>query len=196
MRTLRRGKPDRLAGVIEEEQQFADAFSRAVAEDIRAHPAGGPLVRVIVRWEEEADPLHFTIHALGADEAEEVAPEDAWYPLEWPNLDHEMERGDRLVDDPMLQRAGDALKAQYADRDEEPEEGEAAGEWGHHASPGLVEAVRMLPEALREAGVQLDDEFVATATHFEGWGALKVLEETADPDVLAALEERDELPYE
>jgi hypothetical protein len=183
--------------VIPEEQEFADTFSRALAEDIRAHPVGGPLVRVVVRWEEETQPLYFTAHALGADELDEVAPEDAWYPLEWPNLDHEMERADRLAEDPILQRAGDALKAQYADRGEEDhEEGEAAGEWGHHASPAIVEAVRMLPDALREAGVSLDEEFVASASHFEGWGALKVLEETADPEVLAALEGRDELPYE
>jgi hypothetical protein len=182
--------------MIPEEQQFADAFARAVAEDIRAHPAGGPLVRVVVRWEEETEPLHFTVHALGADEHDEVAAEDAWYPLEWPNLDHEMERTDRLADDPVLQRAGDEVKAQYADRGEVEDADEASGEWGHGASPAVVEAVRALPEALREAGVALDDEFVATASHFEGWGALKVLEETADPDVLAALEERDELPYE
>jgi hypothetical protein len=182
--------------VIPEEQEFADTFARALAEDIRAHPAAGPLVRVVVRWEEETEPLNFTAHALGTDEAEEVAAEDAWYPLEWPNLDHEMERADRLHEDPVLQRVGDALKLEYADRGEEPEEGEAAGEWGHHASPALVEAVRMLPDALRDAGVALDGEFVASASHFEGWGALKVLEETADPDVLAALEARDELPYE
>ena len=182
--------------MIPEEQQFADAFARAVAEDVRAHPAAGPLVRVVVRWDVETDPLHFTVHTLGADEADEVATEDAWYPLEWPNIDHEMERTDRLADDPVLQRAGDELKAQYADRGEHEDADEAAGEWGHGASPGIVEAVRALPDALREAGVPLDDEFVATASHFEGWGALKVLEETADPDVLAALEERDELPYE
>jgi hypothetical protein len=182
--------------VIEEEQQFAEAFSRALAEDIKAHPTPGPLVRVVVRWEEEADPLNFTIHALGADERDEVPAEDAWYPLEWPNLDHEMERGDRLAGDPLLQRAGEALQAQYADRGEEPEEGEASGEWGHHASPGLVEALRQLPDALRETGVPLDEDFAATASHFEGWGTLKVLEETADPDVLATLEAADELPYE
>lgn len=182
--------------MIPEEQEFADTFSRALAEDVHAHPPAGPLVRLIVRWAEETEPLHFTAHALGADERDEVAAEDAWYPLEWPNLDHEMERADRLAEDPVLQRAGDALKSQYEDRGEEPDEDEAAGEWGHHASPALVEAVRLLPEALREAGVPLDEEFVATASHFEGWGALKVIEETADPDVLAALEARDELPYE
>ena len=178
--------------MIAEEQQFAEVFARTVAEDIRAHPAAGPLVRVVIRWASETEPLEFTVHALGADERDEVAPEDAWYPLEWPNLDHEMERGDRLAEDPVLQRAGDELKAQYADREEDEEE--VAVEWG--ASPAIVEAARALPEALREAGVALDDEFVATASHFEGWGSLKVLEETADPDVLAALEERDELPYE
>ena len=181
--------------MIPEEQQFADTFARAVAEDIRAHPAGGRLVRVVVRWEQETEPLNFTLHALGEDEAEDVAPEDAWYPLEWPNLDHEMERGDRLADDPILQRAGQELQTQYADSGE-PEGEEAAGEWGHGASPAIVEAVRALPEALRDAGVPLQEEFVATASHFEGWGALKVRAETADPDVLAALEERDELPYE
>ena len=152
--------------MIPEEQHFAEAFAGAVAEDVRAHPAGGPLVRVVVRWEDETQPMHFTVHALGADETDEVAAEDAWYPLQWPNLDHEMERGDRLADDPVLQRAADELKTQYEDRGEEPEEDAASGEWGHHASPAMVEAVRLLPDALREAGVPLDDEFVATASHF------------------------------
>ena len=179
--------------MIPEEQQFAEAFARALAEDIRAHPVGGPLVRVVVRWAEETEPMGFTVHALGADEHDEVPAEDAWYPLEWPNLDHEMERADRLAEDPVLQGLADELKAQYADREEQEDE-EAAGEWG--ASPAIVEAVRALPEALAEAGVALDDDFAATASHFEGWGSLKVLEETADPDVLARLEGRDELPYE
>jgi hypothetical protein len=177
--------------VTPEEDAYAAAFARAIAEDIAAHPPGGDLVRVVLRWFEQDDPLYFTVHALGAEEAGEVPGEDAWLPLEWPNVDAEMERSDRLSEHPDVQQTGEALKATYepAAEDEQPE-----GEWG--PSPATVEVVRRVPDALAAAGVGRADDFAASAAHFEGWGALAVLEEVADPDVLAALDERDELPID
>lgn len=177
--------------MIDEEERFATELARALAEDVRAHPPGGDLVRVVVRWAEAADPLYFTVHALGEEEAQEVPADDAWYPLEWPSVDDELERTERVSEDPGVQEAGEALAAVYAESDEETEE---TGEWT--PSEAIVEAVRLLGDALRGAGVPLADRFAASAAHFEGWGVLKVLEATADSDALHALEEQDELPHE
>jgi hypothetical protein len=179
--------------VTAEEDAYAEALARAIAEDIGAHPPNGELVRVVLRWFEHDDPLHFTVHALGVEEAAELPGEDAWLPLEWPNADAEMERSDRLTDHPDVQVSGEALAATYEPPTEE-EEQQPEGEWG--PAPATVEVVRRLPDALVAAGVTLADDFAASAAHFEGWGALAVLEEVADPDVLAALDERDELPID
>jgi hypothetical protein len=175
--------------VTPEEQDYAVTLAGAIADDLLANPPGGALVRVVVRWFEEDDPLYFTIHALGADEHGEVPSDDAWYPLEWPNSERELERADRLLAHPGVKRTGEALTAVYSD-DEDDED----GEWGPSAA--TVEVVRRLPDALRSAGVPLADEFSASAAHFEGWGALSVLQKVADPDLIAALEARGELPGE
>jgi hypothetical protein len=178
--------------MIAEEERFAAELARAVAEDVRAHAPGGELVRIIVRWFEAADPLYFTVHALGEDEAQEVPADDAWYPLEWPNLDDELERSERVAEDPGVVEAGEALAAAYAEAEEE--EPQEDGEWT--PSLAIVEAVRLMADALRGAGVPLAERFAASAAHSEGWGVLKVLEATADSDALHALEEQDELPRE
>ena len=91
--------------------------------------------------------------------------------------------------------AGEALAAAYAEAEaEEEEEPEETGEWT--PSLAIVEAVRLMADALRGAGVPLAERFAASAAHSEGWGVLKVLEATADSDALHALEEQDELPHE
>ena len=123
--------------MIDEEERFATELARAIAEDVRAHPPGGDLVRIVVRWAEAADPLYFTVHALGEDEAQEVPADDAWYPLEWPSVDDELERTERVSEDPGVQEAGEALAAVYAESDEETEE---TGEWT--PSEAIVEAVQ------------------------------------------------------
>ena len=180
--------------MIAEEERFAAEVARAVAEDVRAHAPAGELVRIIVRWFEAADPLYFTVHALGEDEAQEVPADDAWYPLEWPNLDDELERSERVAEDPGVVEAGEALAAAYADAEEEEPQPQEDGEWT--PSLAIVEAVRLMADALRGAGVPLAERFAASAAHSEGWGVLKVLEATADSDALHALEEQDELPHE
>jgi hypothetical protein len=121
--------------VTPEEDAYAAALSAAIAEDIAAHPPGGELVRVVLRWFEQDDPLHFTVHALGTDEAGELPGEDAWLPLEWPNADAEMERSDRLSEHPDVQRTGEALKATYEPPAEEEEEGACPRPWPRPALP-------------------------------------------------------------
>jgi hypothetical protein len=71
-------------------------------------------------------------------------------------------------------------------------------EWGDQLSPSpaVIETIRRLPEALRAAGVKLEDEFAASAAHFEGYGALAVLKATAYPGTISALDARGELPEE
>jgi hypothetical protein len=177
--------------VTSEEQEYAASFARAIAEDVSAHPPAGPLVRVVIRWFEEDDPLYFTVHVLGSDDRADVPPEDAWYPLEWPNVDQEMERTDRLAEHSAVRQAGEALRTAYeAGTSEHAED----GDWA--PSQATVEVVRRLPDELQAAGVRLDEEFAASAAHFEGWGALAVLQEVADTRLLAALEARGELPAE
>ena len=171
------------------EGEYAAAVASAIAADIRDEPPEGPLVRVVLRWFEENDPLYFTVHALGAEERDAMPAEDAWYPLEWPNEDREIDRGERVAQDPDVKRAGEALAAHY-----EQQEADESGEWG--PSPATVEVVRRLPDALRLAGVELTDDFAASAAHFEGWGARAVLEQVADGRLLGVLEERGELPEE
>jgi hypothetical protein len=106
-------------------------------------------------------------------------------------VDQEMERTDRLAEHSAVRQAGEVLKTAYdAGTSEQSED----GDWA--ASPATVEVVRRLPDELQTAGVRLDEEFAASAAHFEGWGALAVLQEVADPHLLAALEAREELPAE
>jgi hypothetical protein len=171
------------------EDAYAAALAAAIAADIRDDPPEGPLVRVVLRWFEENDPLYFTVHALGAEERDAVPAEDAWYPLEWPNADRELDRGERLAEDADVKRTGAALAAHY-----EQHEDDESGEWG--PSPATVEVVRRLPDALRSAGLELTDDFAASAAHFEGWGARAVLKQVADRRLLRALKKRGELPEE
>ncbi|HEX5618825.1 MAG TPA: hypothetical protein VFX51_10415 [Solirubrobacteraceae bacterium] len=171
------------------EDEYAAAVAAAIAEDVHGNPPDGPLVRVVLRWFEEGDPLYCTLHALGANERDAVPPEDAWYPLEWPNADIEIDRWERVVKEPEVQRTGEVLAAYYGEHEDDEE-----GEWG--PSPATVEVVRRLPAALRSAGVDLTDDFAAAAAHFEGWGARAILKEVADRRLLRALRKRGELPEE
>ncbi|MEV6559300.1 hypothetical protein AB0M22_26540 [Nocardia sp. NPDC051756] len=171
-----------------QEDEFADALARAIAEDLRAHPPAGALVRVVVRWFEERRPLYFTVHALGAEERAEVPPEDAWCPLEWENLDEELARGERVEDDPRVRQAGADLAAFYQTDPPERDQDD------FRPSPAIIGVIRRLPEALRAANVPLDDEFTTSAAHFEGMGALAVLQDLTPPHLLAALKARAEMP--
>ena len=175
------------------EKQFASAFAAALARDVRRHGPGEPLVRAVVRWHEPTDPLYFTVHVLTSRQRRQVRPADAWYPLEWPNVDAEMERTDRLNRDAAIRRTGRRLAARYQRDPDVQDEIEGWGD-GLSPSPVIVEIVRRVPEALRDAGVDVHDELAVSAAHFEGYGALPVLRATAQPGVIAALDRRGELP--
>jgi hypothetical protein len=172
------------------EEAYVSALVSALCRDLVEHPVPGRLARVVVRWVENADPLYLTIHALGTAEESDVEGGNAWHPLEWPNLDREEARADRIANDPAFQAAGPALAADYADLHDMED-----GEW--RASPALIEAARRAPEALRSAGVESADHMLVLAAHFEGGGARHVLEAVGPPEeVMRALRERDELPDE
>lgn len=176
-----------MSGLTDEEQRYGQVLAQAIAEDVRDHPPGSSVVRVVIRWFQAEDPTYFWVHALGVEDQAEVDPEDAWYPLEWPNVAEEEARSERLGGHKSLQLAGEALRVQYQDAEDDSD-----GEWG--PSPGTVEAARRLPGALREAEVELEEHFAASAAHFEGWGSRAVLHAVASRKVLKALAARDELP--
>lgn len=174
--------------MIAQEARFAIALVEAVVDDLRRNPPAGAVVRVVIRWFEADDPAYFTLHVLGSAERAAVCAEDAWYPLEWSNVEREMERTHRVAGVPAVVSAGDELQEHYRSH---PDDG---GNW--EPSAAIREAVRRLPEALRSAEIPTDPELAVSAAHFEGWGALAVLEDVAAPELIAALEARGELPDE
>lgn len=172
------------------EEAYIGALLDALVRDLVEHPVPGRLARVVIRWFEKTDPLYLTVHALGTDEEDAIEEGDAWYPLEWPNVDREEARADRVVNDSGVQAAGPALAAEYAQLDDMQD-----GEW--RASPALIEVARRAPHALAAAGIESADHMLVLAAHFEGGGAAHVMDEVAPPaTVVAALRERDELPDE
>lgn len=178
-----------------EERRFADAFAREIAADVKKHGPDRPLVRAVIRWFEPQDPLYFTVHVLTARDRADVPPENAWYPLEWPNVDEEMRRTERLAANRAIDEAGRPLAGRYESDPALHEDGEASGELPA-PSRAVLETVRRLPGALRDAGVALHDELAVSAANFEGFGAGSVLRQTAQPGVIAALDARGELPAE
>ena len=148
----------------------------------------GALRRVVVRWFWNGDPLYLTLHVLGADD-EQPQSRDAWYPLEWANVERELERTDRVLAQPDVIQTAGALTATFA-RDQD---GEVDG-YAH--VPAVDQLVARLPPALADAGIVLGDRFAVSAAHFEGWGALDVLQGTAAPELLKALADHGELPQE
>jgi hypothetical protein len=169
----------------DEGRAFASTLADAIARDVAEHGPEGPLRRVVVRWFWSGDPAYLTIHVLGDHDAQ-PSPEDAWYPLEWANEERELERTDRVLAAPAVQRAAETLTASFPH--------EAENSISH--LPAVVETVTLLPAALRAAGIDLADRFATSAAHFEGWGALDVLEGVASGELLAALEAHGELPAE
>ncbi len=170
------------------EDAYVDALLRALIRDLQEHPVPGALARVVIRWFEANDPLYLTIHALGAEQESGVLAGDEWYPLEWENVDEEMERVDRVLADSAVQATAPAVAKLYDDRDELVD-----GEW--QAPPTLVEVARRAREAFIAAGIDVTDHMLLLVAHFEGEGALPVLRQINPPkSVIEALEQRDALP--
>jgi hypothetical protein len=172
------------------EEAFVSALVGALVRDLGEHPVPGGVARIVIRWFEADDPLYLTVHVLGSDERDGVAAGDAWHPLEWDARDRELERTDRVVEDPAVQAAGAPLEEEYADPDDEVDD-------AYHASPALIEVARRLPGALREASIPVTDDVLALTSQFEGVGTLNALGRVDPPAaVVAALRERGELPDE
>ena len=164
-----------------EEEVFVDALTRAIVADIGAHPPNGTLVRVILRWFEWRSPKYLTLHVLGTADDDEGEP---WAPLEWSNLDDELERTERVVAHPDVVETSAVLGTIYETVDDVPPE--------HPPSPAIREVVRRLPEAL--IAVPRVPHFAAVASHFEQYGMYASLQAANPPEVVALLEDRDELP--
>lgn len=171
------------AELNDEGRAYAALVADAIARDVAEHGPAGPLRRIVVRWFWSGDPAYLTIHVLG-DGDEQPALDDAWYPLEWPNVERELERTDRVLDRPEIQGAAETLQATFPEGDAEA-----------HV-PAVEEIVRSLPAALAAAGLELADRFAVSAAHFEGWGALDAIVGVSSPELLAALEAHGEMPTE
>ena len=167
------------AELNDEGRAYAALVADAIVRDVAEHGPAGPLRRIVVRWFWDGDPAYLTIHVLG-DGDEQPEADDAWFPLEWPNVERELERTDRVLEQPEIQRAAETLQATFAEGD------------GEAHLPAVVEIVRLL----LTADLERADRFAVSAAHFEGWGALDVIEGVASPELLAALEEHGEMPTE
>jgi hypothetical protein len=181
-------QPEPLPEVSDEGRAYAATLAGALADDVARNGPSGPLRRAVIRWFWDGDPAYLTLHVLGADD-EQPPPEDAWYPLEWANEEREIQRTDRVLARPEVTRAAEALTATFPrDRDGEVD--------GHAHVPAVDELVVQLPAAFAGAGIDLHERFAVSAAHFEGWGALDVLEATASPELWKALADHGELPEE
>ena len=179
-------QPEALPELSDEGRAYAATLAGALADDVARSGPSGPLRRAVIRWFWEGDPAYLTLHVLGADD-EQPPAEDAWYPLEWANEEREIQRTDRVLARPEVTRAAEALTATFPrDRDGEVD--------GYAHVSAVEELVVQLPAAFAGAGIDLHERFAVSAAHFEGWGALGVLEGTATPALLKALADHGELP--
>jgi hypothetical protein len=181
-------QPEPLPELSDAGRAYAATLAGALADDVARNGPSGPLRRAVIRWFWDGDPAYLTLHVLGADD-EQPPLEDAWYPLEWANEEREIQRTDRVLGRPEVISAAEALTATFP-RDRH---GEVDG-YAHVTA--VDELVVQLPAAFARAGIHLHERFAVSAAHFEGWGALDVLEGTASPELLKALADHGELPEE
>jgi hypothetical protein len=181
-------EPEPIPELTDAGRAYAATLARALAEDIAAAGPAAPLRRVVIRWFWDGDPSYLTLHVLGAGD-DQPPPQDAWYPLEWANEERELERTDRVLARADVTQAAETLTASF------PRDQNGAVDGYAHLS-AVHELVRQLPAALSAIGIGLDQRFAVSAAHFEGWGALDVLEDTAAPALLEALADHGELPEE
>jgi hypothetical protein len=181
-------EPEPLPELTDAGRAYGVTVARALAEDVARHGPAAPLRRVVIRWFWDGDPSYLTLHVLGAND-EQPPPEDAWYPLEWRNEEREFERTDRVLARPDVIRAAEVLTATF------PRDGNGDVDGYAHLT-AVHEIVRQLPTALSASGIHLEDRFAVSAAHFEGWGALDALEDTAAPELPRALADHGELPAE
>jgi hypothetical protein len=166
------------------EQRYADALADAIAESLRRDRVPGDLSRLIIRWFE--GPGYLTIHALATSEEGDVANEDAWYPLEWPNEEREIDRVDGVMEDEALASAVEELAAEL------DEDG-----WSWDEQPAaLIGAAQKLRDLLESGGIPTAPHFAVGISHFEGWGSADSVPRANPQAVLDLLAERGLLPDE
>ena len=165
-------------------EKYADALAAAIAESLQRDPVAGDLVRLIIRWFEGPD--YLTIHALGTEEERDVSSEDAWYPLEWPNVERELDRVEAVMQDESLTGAIEELVA---------EQGDDGWSWEEQPPP-LIVAAQKLHDLVESRGIPTAPHFAVGVSHFEGWGPEHSVPRANPQPVLARLADRDLLPYE
>ena len=166
------------------EQEYADALARAIVQSVKVDSPPGDLVRIIIRWFEGPD--YLTVHALGSDEEGEVAPGDAWYPLEWRNEDREINRIDTVMEDARLARAVESLATEL---------GEDGWSWDEQPA-ALIAAGSEIRRLVEEARLPVAAHFAIGVCHFEGWGATESVPRANPQAVVAALHGRGLAPEE
>ena len=165
--------------------RYAESLATAIVRSLLAQPPPGMPTRVVIRWFE--GPSYLTIHALGTDEEGSVSPDDAWYPLEWPNEPREIDRVDAILQDEDVAAAAAALESELGD------DGWA---WGEAQPQPLVAAAALVCERLRSEGVPLPDHFAVGVCHFEGWGAANSVPRANPQAVVELLRQRGLEPAE
>jgi len=144
-----------VAVVTGAEQQYADALAAAIVASLQRDSPCGELSRLVIRWFDRPD--YLTVHALGTEQERDVRAGDAWYPLEWPNKDREIDRVAAVMQDDALRRAVKQLAGEI---------GEDGWPWDEQPEP-LVAAARMVRELVVLAGIPSASYFAVGVSHFD-----------------------------
>lgn len=118
-----------------EQERFVDALVAALAADRdRAAPGGsGSGDRALVR---RSGPAVLHPHALGSEAKDAIDASDAWYPLEWSNVDRELDRADRVRAVDEVREAGEAIS----------HEGDADRHYRWHAKGEFTKRAAISPQ--------------------------------------------------
>jgi len=170
--------------VTSAEEKYADALAGSIAASLERDPVRGDLSRIVIRWFEGPD--YLTIHALGTEDECDVPNEDAWYPLEWPNEEHEIDRVEGVMRDEALTVAVEALAAELGDE---------GWSWDEQPQP-LIAAAQRVRQAIEARPLATASYFAVGVSHFEGWGPEDSVPRSNPSATLTLLGERDLLPDE
>jgi len=170
--------------VTSAEDMYADALAGSITASLERDPVQGELARVVIRWFE--GPGYLTIHALGTEDECDVPADDAWYPLEWPNEEHEIDRVDAVMRDEALTGVIEVLATEMRDE---------GWSWDEQPQP-LIAAALKLRQAVEAAGLPTASHFAVGVSHFEGWGAEDSVPRVNPSATLTLLGERGLLPDE
>jgi hypothetical protein len=143
----------------EESERFAETFTRLLAEDIAGNLPAGRGAQIAVGWIGSDDPTALRALVLGIEDVV-ASGELPLAPTDWPTIDRESERTDRLLVQKELREASDALSLRAAGAPDSE-----AARWG--PSPALIAIARWFPKALRHAHVPMAGHFQVLLVHDE-----------------------------